>query len=62
MIKKFSGHWPATDDIIPKLGTQNAFNFGLYLVDCIMYDQDQLDGKQFDQRYFDFLKENLRII
>ena len=49
------------DEIIPKFGTQNAFNFGLYLVDFIMYRQNKVDVKQFDQRYFHFLKENLGI-
>ena len=59
------------DQIIPKLNTQLAFEFGLYLVDFIVYCQkenskkagntDTANNSNFDQRYFDFLKNSVGI-
>ena len=49
--------------IIPKFGTQHAFNFGLYLVDYIMYCQNdkQIEISKFDSRFSKFLQQHLGI-
>ena len=64
-IKKHGAKWDnfIFNEIIPKFGTQNAFNFGLYFIDYVMFRSStgSIDSSDFDQRYFDFLKENVGI-
>ena len=63
-IKEYLAKWDnfIFNEIIPKFGTQNAFNFGLSLIDYIMFCKSKPKMKQFDQRYFDFLKEHVGIM
>lgn len=49
------------NQIIPKFGTQNAFDFGLCLVDYIVFCKTKSKYENFDQRYFHFLKHNVGI-
>ena len=59
------------NEIIPKLNTQLAFDFGLYLVDFIVYKQRKDENKNendsdnqksnFDKRYFEFVKNSVGI-
>ena len=49
------------DEIIPKLNTQTAFEFGLCLINFVMYDKDGAD-KILDDRYVKFIKENVGIV
>ena len=49
------------DEIIVKFGTQSAFDFGLYLVDFIIYRQENQDHANLDQRYFTFLQKSVGI-
>ena len=45
--------------IIPKLGTQHSFNFGLYLARYAMYEMKKQE--KLSQRYVDFLNKQVGI-
>ena len=47
------------DQIVPKLNTQLAFNFGLYLSDYATYSTN--NNVEFSERYFEFLRNQVGI-
>ena len=60
-ITKESWNNTIFNDIIPKFNTQLSFNFGLYLVDFVVYCDKQQGKAFFDDRYFQFLKDSIGV-